>query len=268
MWFPAATTQNAPTSSCHLLESCSTRAAARDSREKKEDDKCRSNVPASNVEMDVLREKEVRGTLSDDILRESRDPSCHSALETSRGCPMRACSLDEHLNSSHQLTLREMPIITVDWNLPARASSGMHLFKSDVMARHFCSLSLFNSLSLSLSFKFVDVFANVSFVLINSVCVVITFSSFLILNASKLATTKLDICVVHFSHSRQEPGSICARSKRNFGRFTSKTLHTHVVLLPDTSRGKLFFDCPCLAPNVQTEAPRQSHVCVQKRTVL
>ena len=98
-------------------------------KRKKENDKCRSHVPASNFEMGIFREKEVGGGLSDDILRESRDRSCHSALETSRGCPMRACSLDEHLNSSHQLTLREMPIFTVDWNLPARASSGMHLFR-------------------------------------------------------------------------------------------------------------------------------------------
>ena len=60
--------------------------------------------------MDVVREKEVIGALSDDELRESRDRSCHSALETSRGCSMRACSLDEDLNSSHHLTAREMRV--------------------------------------------------------------------------------------------------------------------------------------------------------------
>ena len=73
---------------------------------------------------------------------------------------MRACSLDEDLNSSHQLTAREMSIFTAGWNLPARASSGMHLFMSDVTERHFCSLSL-SLLKFYLSLKFVDVFANV-----------------------------------------------------------------------------------------------------------
>ena len=100
--------------------------------------------------MDVVREKEVGGALSDVTLRESRGRSYHSALETSRGCPMRACSLDEDLNSSHQATAREMSIFTADRNLPARASSGMHLFMSDVTERHFWSLSL---LKFSLIFR-------------------------------------------------------------------------------------------------------------------
>ena len=80
---------------------------------------------------------------------------------------MRACNLDEDLNSSHQLTARELSILTADWNLPAHASSGMHLFMSDVTERHFWSLSL---LKFSLSFKFGDVFANVLSVFLNSVC--------------------------------------------------------------------------------------------------
>ena len=33
--------------------------AARDSREEEEDDKCRSDLPASNSEMGIVREKEV-----------------------------------------------------------------------------------------------------------------------------------------------------------------------------------------------------------------
>ena len=90
------------------------------------------------------------GALSDDILRESRDRSCHSALEIGRGCSKRAHSLDEHLTSPHQLTAREMLMFTVNWNLPARPSSDMHL-SSLMSSKGISGRSLFQFLSFLIS---------------------------------------------------------------------------------------------------------------------
>ena len=216
--------------------------------------------------MDVVREKEVGGALSDVTLRESRGRSYHSALETSRGCPMRACSLDEDLNSSHQLTAREMSIFTAGRNLPARASSGIHLFMSDVTERHFLLALSLSLLKFSLSLKFVDVFANVLSVFLEQrMC---RGDVFLFLHFEYILPGDDQV-----GYLRRPCQSLKTRTWFHFAPGPEGILGDSLQEIAQTrcpASRHLSWPAllPCLAPGVQTEAPRQSHVCVQKRTVL